>query len=177
MGDVNFPAQHTTTTTVTRVKTTLRYDPAYLRSKDGIIKIVEIGLCFIGFICIQCSEYAIHSTGKFFSTVSMLGVWVSGILLLFYLFHIIEKTYKIPWVHFQMFFCGILALCLLIASSMVVPLGIQAFQAAAFFGYSAMILYGIDSYLKFRAMRAGALAQGERQIAKETTTATTPQKY
>ncbi|KAK5646854.1 hypothetical protein RI129_005318 [Pyrocoelia pectoralis] len=164
MGDVNFPAQHTTTTTVTRVKTTLRYDPLYLRSKDGIIKIVEIALSFIGFICIQCSQYAIHSTGKFFSTVSMLGVWVSGILLIFYLFHIIEKTYRIPWVHFQLFFCGILSLCLLIAST--------------FFGYSAMIIYGIDSYLKFRAMRAGALAQGERQIAKETTTTTTTtQKY
>lgn len=175
MGDVNFSAEHTTTTTVTRVQTTLRYDPSYLRSKDGILKIVEIGLSFLGFICIQCSEFSSLSMGKFFTTVSMFGVWTTGILLVLYLFHIIEKLYKIPWIHFEMFFCGILALCFVVCSSMVANSTISAFHAAAFFGFSATVFYAVDSFLKYRAMRAGALAQGERQISKETTTAT--QKY
>ncbi|KAB0797992.1 hypothetical protein PPYR_08985 [Photinus pyralis] len=175
MGDVNFPAQHTTTTTVTRVQTTLRYDSSYFRSKDGIFKIAEVGLSLLGFICIQCTEFSSLSMGKFYSTVSMFGVWTTGILLILYLFHIIEKLYKIPWIHFQLFFNGILALCFLICSSMVANSTISAFHAAAFFGFSATIIYALDSYFKFRAMRAGALAQGERQITKETTTAT--QKY
>lgn len=32
-----------------------------------------------------------------------------------------------------------------------------------------MVAYGIDAFLKFRAMKTGALAQGERQISKSTT--------
>ncbi|KAF5307797.1 hypothetical protein FQR65_LT06669 [Abscondita terminalis] len=170
-----FPAQHSTTTTVTRVQTNIRYDPSYIKTKDGILKIVEIALSFIGFISVQCSQFSIHPTGKWYSTVSMFGVWITGILLLFYLFHIIEKLYKIPWIKFELFFCAIIALCFLIASSMVAPLGIPAFEAGAFFGFAAMVAYAVDTYFKYVAMRSGALAQGERQITKETTV-TTP-KY
>ncbi|KAK4880134.1 hypothetical protein RN001_008280 [Aquatica leii] len=172
MGDAGFPAQHSTTTTVTRVQTNIRYDPSYIKRKEGVLKVIQIALSFIGFICIQCTQFSIHSTGKWFSTVSMFGVWVTGILLVFYLFHIIEKCYKIPWIKFEFFFCAIIALCFLIASSMVAPLGIPAFEAGAFFGFSAMVAYGIDAYFKYVAMRSGALAQGERQITKESTVST-----
>ncbi|KAF5281239.1 hypothetical protein FQA39_LY05125 [Lamprigera yunnana] len=169
MADATFPTQHSTTTTVTRVRTNLRYDSSYIRQKEGILKIAQVALSFIGFICIQCTSYAIIPTAKWYSTVSMFGVWVTGILLVFYLFHIIEVCYKIPWIQFEMFFCAIIALCFLIASTMVVVLGEPAFEAGGFFGYCAMVAYIIDAYLKFLAMRAGALAQGERQITKETT--------
>lgn len=37
-----------------------------------------------------------------------------------------------------------------------------------------MVAYAFDAYLKFLAMRSGELAQGERQISKETTTVTNP---
>lgn len=44
MGDPGFPAQHTTTTTVTsntQVNTSIRYDKGVIRTRDGIIKIAQ----------------------------------------------------------------------------------------------------------------------------------------
>lgn len=55
MADPGFPAQHTTTTTVTsntRVQTNLRYDPSYVRRKEGILKIVQI----VSFVCLDIQE-------------------------------------------------------------------------------------------------------------------------
>jgi hypothetical protein len=46
-----------------------------------------------------------------------------------------------------------------------------AFQ---FFGFVAMIAYGYDAFLKFNAVRSGALAQGERVVTKSSSTVTSP---
>lgn len=61
----------------------------------------RVGLFFqvlnlLGFICITVSSES-HSRGGWFNTVSMIGFWFTGILLVFYLFHIIEKFSRIPW--------------------------------------------------------------------------------
>lgn len=37
-----------------------------------------------------------------------------------------------------------------------------------------MVAYAADAYLKFRAIKAGQLAQGERVISKQTATTTSP---
>lgn len=45
MADGGFPGQHTTTTTVTSnttVQTNLRFDPSYIRTIPGILKVVQI---------------------------------------------------------------------------------------------------------------------------------------
>lgn len=46
MADPGFPNQHTTTTTVqtssTTVETSLRFDPTYIRTIPGMLKIAEI---------------------------------------------------------------------------------------------------------------------------------------
>ena len=51
----------------------------------------------IGFICIMVSQNNWHSRANWFNFCSMGGFWITGILLLFYLFHVIEKLYFIPW--------------------------------------------------------------------------------
>jgi hypothetical protein len=51
----------------------------------------------LGFICITISYRAITSRGSWFNTVAMGGFWFTGILLALYLFHVIEKFYRIPW--------------------------------------------------------------------------------
>lgn len=54
MADQGFPGQHTTTTTVTSnttVQTNIRYDPIYIKTIPGILKIVQIVSTFyISFI-------------------------------------------------------------------------------------------------------------------------------
>ena len=46
MADPGFPPQHTTTTTVTSSSTTvqrnIRYDPLYIRTIPGILKVAQI---------------------------------------------------------------------------------------------------------------------------------------
>lgn len=46
MADPGFPGQHTTTTTVqtssTTVQTTVRFDPLYIRTLPGLLKIIQI---------------------------------------------------------------------------------------------------------------------------------------
>lgn len=54
-------------------------------------------LNLLGFICITISYRAITSRGSWFNTVAMGGFWFTGILLALYLFHVIEKFYRIPW--------------------------------------------------------------------------------
>lgn len=44
MAEVGFPSRHTTTTTVqtTQVQTDIRFDPLYLRTIPGYLKIAQI---------------------------------------------------------------------------------------------------------------------------------------
>lgn len=44
-------------------------------------------------------------------------------------------------------------------------LQISGFQ---FFGFCAMVAYGIDAFLKFQAFKRGELAQGQRVTTKQT---------
>lgn len=54
-------------------------------------------LNLLGFICITVSTHSNHSRGGWFNTVAMGGFWFTGILLVLYLFHIVEKFVRIPW--------------------------------------------------------------------------------
>lgn len=178
MGDQGFPGQHTTTTTVTSnttVQTNIRFDPSYVKTVPGILKIIQIVLNLLGFICIEVSSFSYLSRGSFFNTVSMGGFWFTGIMLALYLFHVIEKFFKIPWLKIELGFCGLWTFLYLLAAALAVSFGDEAFSAAAFFGFCAMVAYGIDAFLKYKAVRAGGLAQGERVISKQTaSTVTSP---
>jgi len=44
------------------------------------------------------SENNYHSRANWFNFCAMGGFWITGILLAFYLFHVIEKLYFIPWI-------------------------------------------------------------------------------
>ncbi|XP_043589186.1 CKLF-like MARVEL transmembrane domain-containing protein 8 isoform X3 [Bombus pyrosoma] len=99
--DQGFPAQHTTTTTVTTTSTTtltsIRFDPSYIKTLPGMLKVAQVVLNLLGFICITVTSHSNFSRGAWFNTVAMGGFWFTGILLVFYLFHIVEKFSKIPW--------------------------------------------------------------------------------
>ncbi|KAK2588275.1 hypothetical protein KPH14_004298 [Odynerus spinipes] len=174
-----FPGQHTTTTTVTTTTTTVqpnvRFNPAYIRTLPGILKVIQVVLNLLGFICITVSKYGNHSRGGWFNTVAMIGFWFTGVLLVLYLFHIVEKFSKIPWLKIELIFCGLWAFFYFIAASLSADYGrvSEAFAAAAFFGFCAVIAYGYDAWLKFSAIRSGALAQGQ-QMPKQVSTVTSP---
>lgn len=132
--DVTFPGQHTTTTTTTReaiISPQIRYDPTYWRTKEGLMKVAVIVFNLVGFICIEVTHFNMISRATFFNTVAMTGFWFSLLLLVMYLFHIVEKFYKLPWVQIELVAYAILALLYLIASILVAAYPVEAFHAAA----------------------------------------------
>ncbi|KAF4520693.1 hypothetical protein B566_EDAN006369 [Ephemera danica] len=171
----DFPGQHTTTTvtsTSTVVQTNIRFDPEYVKTLPGILKCVQIVLNLLGFICIIASKFSRLSRGSWFSTVAMGGFWFTAILLGFYLYHVIERVYRIPWLKIELGFCSLWTVFYLIASILAADYTRidEAFGAAAFFGFCAMVAYGFDAYLKFQGVRNGELAQGERTVNRTTVT-------
>ncbi|KAG5885798.1 hypothetical protein JTB14_031515 [Gonioctena quinquepunctata] len=140
-----------------------------------MLKCAQVVVNLIGFICIEASGYhADSSRGTYFNFVSMTAFWFTGILLALYLFHIVEKLYKIPWLKIEFVFCALWTGLYLIAASLAVSYTIEAYIAAGFFGFCGMVLYGIDAFLKFQGIKTGQLAQGERVISKQTTTVMSP---
>ncbi|KAI4503525.1 hypothetical protein M0802_000928 [Mischocyttarus mexicanus] len=157
--DQGFPGQHTTTTvttTTTTIQTNVRFDPSYMRTLPGILKIVQVILNFLGFICITVSIYSSHSRGGWFNTVAMGGFWFTGVLL-------------------EFIFCSIWTVFYLLAASLAADYGrlSESFAVAAFFGFCAMVAYGYDAWLKFTAVRSGILAQGQH-MPKQVSTVTSP---
>jgi hypothetical protein len=159
-----------TTVTETHVQTDLRWDPSYVKSQPGIVKLVAIVINLIGFICIMSSTpyYRETVTGEWFTFVCMTAFWVTAALLLMYLFHVIEKFHVIPWLMIEFGFCALWTFFYFTASIACAVEGSRsaAFAAAAFFGFVGMILYGYDSFMKFKGWRAGQLAQGDRKVTQ-----------
>ncbi|KAK0085241.1 hypothetical protein PV325_005531 [Microctonus aethiopoides] len=178
--DPEFPGQHTTTTTVTTSTTThpgaIRFDPLYIRTRSGILKVIQVSMNLLGFICITCSIYSSHGRGGWFNTVAMGGFWFTGILLALYLFHVVDKFQRIPWNKIEFVFCALWTAFYLLAASLAADLAkhAEAFGVAAFFGFCAMIAYGYDAYLKFYAIKHGTPAQGHYDSSKQVSTVTSP---
>ncbi|XP_064090053.1 CKLF-like MARVEL transmembrane domain-containing protein 4 [Macrobrachium nipponense] len=165
MADPGFPDAHTTTTTTTtRVQTNIRFDPTYVRSIPGILKCVTMVINLIGYISIMFGPD--HSTANWFSFVSMMGFWITGILMVLYLMHILERFHMVPWFMLEFGYCALWAFFYFTAATASAVKGGDdaAFAAAAFFGYVALILYSVDAFFKFKDWRSGNIAQGERQV-------------
>lgn len=154
----------------------IRYDRLYIQTIPGILKAVVIVLNLIGFICIEASKYSHLSRGEYFNFVAMCGFWFSGLMLIFYIFHVVEKFFKIPWLKIEFVFYALWTLLYLIAAILAVTFNSGAYTAAGFFGFLAMVVYGYDAFLKYQLIRSGAIAQGSRTVEQTTVqqTATSP---
>lgn len=102
----------------------------------------------------------------------MTGFWFTGALLLFYLFHVIERFFRIPWIFIELIFCAAWTVLYFAAAIAVAMISSGAMTAAAFFGFCAMVAYGYDAWLKFVAHRNGDIAQGERRVVQQQTVVT-----
>jgi len=114
-----------------------------------------------------------HSSGEWFTLVAMTGFWTTGVLLLFYLLHVMEKFHVIPWLLIEFVFTALWTFFFLTASiAMATHAGsAAALGAAAFFGFGATAAYGVDAFFKFSGWRGGQLAQGERTVQQQTSAA------
>jgi len=160
----------TTTITETHVQTNIRFDPNYVKTIQGALKVAAVVLNLIVFICgVSASTYWRNKpTLEWAFFVSMTAFWVTGILLIMYVLHVIEKFHVIPWLLIEMIFCGAWSLfyfstgidCAVRANEYNVP----ALTATSVFSFIALIVYAYDTFLKYSGWRAGQLAQGERRV-------------
>lgn len=117
----------------------------------------------------------------------MTGFWFTGIMFVLYLFQVVYKATRIPWLQIEMWFCVGITLFFLLASSLAASLGSGAYVAAAvsvksllanteifteclsssilfqFFGFLAMCAYGYDAFLKYRILQ-GATVVVQRTV-------------
>lgn len=145
----------------------------------------------LGFICIEASGFPFHSRGAWFNTVAMGGFWITGFLLAFYIFHVVEKFFRIPWLKIEFVYCALWTVFYLTAACLAVTLGNEAYVVAGvsnfviyksldtfcafqLFGFCGLAAYAFDAYLKYKAVKSGELAQGDRVISKQTTTMSSP---
>lgn len=89
-------------------------------------------LNFTGFLCVTFTIYKHLDRGAFFDTVAMTGFWFTGIMLILYLFHVVEKLHLIPWLKIEFAFCALWTFLYLIASALLANYGyIEPFAAAS----------------------------------------------
>ncbi|KAK9510309.1 hypothetical protein O3M35_005119 [Rhynocoris fuscipes] len=183
MAEQGFPGQHTTTTTVTtsntNVQTNIRYDPSYIKTIPGMLKCAQLLLNILIFLSVSFSMHSRTGQLSFMSLICGLGFWFTGVLLAFYLFHIIEKFFKVPWLKIELAYTALWTLFLLIGSTMcAVYMGAAAaFGVVTIFGFINMVAYGYDCFLKYNSVKNGEIAQGERQVSKNTSQVTSPAAY
>lgn len=166
------------TTTETHVQTNIRFDPSYLKSIPGAIKVVALLLNLIVFICgVSASNYwRSTSVLEWSYFVSMTAFWVTLILIVMYLFHFIEKFHVIPWAVIELGFCGLWSFFYLTTSidnavNAAKFKQTSALSALAFFGFVACGVYAADAFLKYKCWRSGQFVQGERSVQQSESAA------
>lgn len=162
----------TQTVTETHVQTNLRWDPGYIKSIPGALKLGAGLLDLVCLICVLCASpyWREQPVGEWYIFVCMTAFWVTIILLIMYLLHAIEKFHVIPWLMLEFGFYALWAFFYFTAAIATAVQGQHsaALAAAGFFGFAAMFVYGVDAFFKFRGWRAGQLAQGERKVTRTT---------
>ena len=118
--------QTNTTVSETHVQVNLRWDPGYVKTLPGALKVVAVVSCLydlkyerqfasfqlvniLGFICVMCASpyFKEQAVGEWFVFVSMTAFWVSLVFLIMYLIHAMEKFHVIPWLMIEFGFCAL----------------------------------------------------------------------
>jgi len=173
----DFPQAHTTHTTTTTTTTVtggrVHLDVSYIKTVPGILRMVEIVLCIILFICSVSACSAGYSFGEcgWGAFVGFMGFILVIAWLLFYLFHIHEMAANVPWLLIELIFYTIWTFFLLVAGIALAVLSSRFANgygsaskvssgagAASFFAFAAAVVFGFQTFLIFRDWRSRSVA-------------------
>ncbi|KAF7633492.1 MARVEL domain-containing protein [Meloidogyne graminicola] len=142
-------------------------DTSYLRTLPGLLKIIVIFFNFLCFMCVLIGGPAYYAGVGGATFVSVFGFIISTTLLMLYLFHLVDQWPQIPWIVCEMIYCFSWTIFYFIAGSVLAVASVShyhaagwAIAAARFFGFSAMLAYALDCYLKFLAWKNNERAMG-----------------
>ncbi|KAH7728744.1 synaptophysin/synaptoporin family protein [Aphelenchoides avenae] len=165
-------------TTTTRYTTRAEYVPAYesasfnpnldldyLRTLPGMLKCLAIALDFLCFLCVLVGGPGYYAGVGWATFVSVVGFVISLVLLVLYLFHVVDTLDNIPWIVAEMIYCFSWTIFYFIAGSVLAVASVSfhgafGWAVAAFFSFCAMCVYALDCYLKFLAWKNNEKARG-----------------
>ena len=113
------------------------------------------------------------SSSKWAQFVSLTGLLWTALLLIFYLFHIIEKLSKIPWIVIEMGLCFAWAFFHMSVGLDLIVKGTEhnyyktdefLTYGTSFFCFCGVLIYGIDGGLKFKGWRESRLGLAQRDV-------------
>ncbi|KAJ0181532.1 hypothetical protein K1T71_002254 [Dendrolimus kikuchii] len=134
-------------------KKVLRFDRGYAKSMPGILKLSQLLFNIIGFICIKVSWSWVSAV--FYNILYWFANIITIFLFIMYTFHFVEKYDKWPWVKYEFFYCCIVITAYIICSIFATTIGESVGYAVGFFGFCAILVYGFDGFLKYKAWRRG----------------------
>lgn len=169
------PTHYDTQTTTQQTTTTssqvgLQID--YVKSIPGILKIVEIVVSIVTFICASIRLGWVPLGGGWVQFVSMTAFISTFVFFIFHFLNIISKIpANIPWNLIEFIYYCIFTGLYLIAAIVAAARGNldPSIGATAFFGFVATVVYGIDTFFQFRNWRSGPT----QMVATANTTTTT----
>ncbi|XP_042653720.1 CKLF-like MARVEL transmembrane domain-containing protein 4 [Tyto alba] len=146
----------------------LRCDLDYLRGTFGRIKLAEVVLALIAFICIETIMECSPCEGLyFFEFVSCSGLVVTGVLLLMFSLNLHTRIPQINWNLTDLVNTGLSTFFFFIASVVLAALNHKtgAEIAAVIFGFLAMAVYAVNTYLAIKKWRMNSRQQNSRQTS------------
>ncbi|XP_061450458.1 CKLF-like MARVEL transmembrane domain-containing protein 4 [Rhineura floridana] len=146
----------------------LRCDPDYLRGTFGRLKIAQVVLALISFICIETIMECSPCEGLyFFEFVSCSASVVTGVLLLMFSLNLHARIPQINWNITDLVNTGLCTFFFFIASVVLAALNHNkgAEIAAVIFGFLATAVYAVNLFLAVKNWRINSRQQNTRQTS------------
>ncbi|XP_077570002.1 CKLF-like MARVEL transmembrane domain-containing protein 4 [Stigmatopora nigra] len=149
----------------------IRCDVEYLKSYFGILKVVEVVLSLIGFICIETIMMCSPCSGVyFFEFVSCTAFVVTGTLLVIFSLSLHTKVPQVNWNLTDLGNTAASALLFFLSSFVLACINHNtgAEIAAVTFGFLATGVYCLNTFLAVRRWRRGNGTQRAAQNSEYT---------
>ncbi|MBN3299429.1 CKLF4 protein, partial [Amia calva] len=149
----------------------IRCDTGYLKSNCGLLKIAEVVLALIAFICIETIMLCSPCGGVyFFEFVSCSAFVVTGVLLLIFSLNLHTKVPHINWMLTDLVNTGVSTFFFILASIVLAALNHKGESeiAAVVFGFLVSTVYAFNTYLIVKKWRMGDGRSGAVQTSEYT---------
>lgn len=147
----------------------IRCDVEYLKSYFGILKVVEVVLSLISFICIETIMMCSPCGGVyFFEFVSCSAFVVTGVLLLIFSLNLHTKVLHVNWNLTDLVNTAASTFFFFLSSLVLscINHNTEAEIAAVVFGFLVTGVYGVNTFLAVRRWRLGNGSQGAAQTSE-----------
>ncbi|XP_058485066.1 CKLF-like MARVEL transmembrane domain-containing protein 4 [Solea solea] len=137
----------------------IRCDMEYLKSHFGILKVVEVVLSLIAFICIETIMMCSPCGGVyFFEFVSCSAFVVTGVLLLIFTLNLHTKVPHVNWSLTDLINTAASTFFFVLSSLVLACMNHNtgAEIAAVIFGFLVTAVYGVNTFLAVRKWRLGS---------------------